>query len=330
MSDPVIRRIAAGALIFGAFGAGLRAQSSLFYLELQAVGAYSTASRGVELFSLMADDVMQKPGLGFDFIHRFSGEARDIGLLAVQARLVYDQEGDHKLQPQLYNAYFRLKTSFANIWVGHSRPALGLSAALDSHALLLPAPSMLGYGFDRDWGFGLERDFSWGGAAASLTTGSGMPLYFKGNYLAAARVFTGVLARDNYSVGLSASYGDILETMGYTLAGTEPIGWSSIGLDATHVWRNLENRAEILVGRRDGEGTFLLFWRSGLAFLEEGRLKVEVQPVLTKTAGAWDYSLGSGLTYLLNADLAGRFMVFYDHERRDARFAFQLYFYKRL
>ena len=330
MSDPVARRIAAGALLFAALAGGLRAQSTLFYLEIQAVGAYSTASRAVELFSLMPDDVMQKPGLGFDLIQRFSGKTRDIGTLAVQARLVYDQEGDHKLQPQLYNAFFRLKTAFANIWIGHSRPALGLSAALDSHALLLPAPSMLGYGFDRDWGIGLERDFGWGGAAATLTTGSGMPLEFKGNYLAAARVFQGVLARDNYSVGLSLSYGDILETMGYTLVGTEPVGWSSIGFDATHVWRNLENRAEVLLGERDGQGTFLLFWRSGLAFLEEGRLKVEIQPVLTKNAGAWDYSLGSGLTYLLNADLAGRFMVFYDHERRDVRFAVQFYLYKRL
>ena len=309
---------------------GLRAQGTLFFLELQAVGAYSTASDAVELFSLMPDDAMQKPSLGFDFIHRFSGRSRDIGLLAVQARLAYDEEGEHALQPQLYNAYFRLKTKPVNIWLGHSRPALGLSSVLDSHALLLPAPAMLGYGFDRDWGVGLEKDLSWGGAAASLTTGSGMPLYFKGNYLAAARVFKGVLARDNYSVGLSLSYGHILDTMGYTLVDPEPFAWSSVGLDATHVWRNLENRAEVLVGRRAGEGTFLVFWRSGLSFLEEGRLKVEVQPVLTENGGAWDYSLGSGLTYLLNADLAGRFMVFYDHERRDVRFAVQLYLYKRL
>ncbi|NTV82019.1 MAG: hypothetical protein HGA24_11435, partial [Candidatus Aminicenantes bacterium] len=83
-----------------------------------------------------------------------------------------------------------------------------------------------------------------------------------------------------------------------------------------------------LVGRRAGEGTFLVFWRSGLSFLEEGRLKVEVQPVLTAKGVAWDYSLGSGLTYLLNADLAGRFMVLYDGDRRGARFVAQLYYYK--
>jgi hypothetical protein len=326
----VRRKLIIPMALFGALAAGLYAQSSLFFLELQAVGAFSTSSRAFELFSLMPDDVMQKPSLGFDFVKRFSGTSRDIGVLAVQARLAYSQDGAHRLEPQLYNAYFRLKAGFADIWAGHSRPALGLSYALDNHSLLLPAPAMLGYGFDRDWGVGLERDFSWGSAAASLTAGSGMPLYFKGNFLAAARVSKGVLARDNYSLGLSAAHGHILDTMGYALNDPEPFVWSAVSLDASYMWRNLENRAEILLGRRDGAGMFLLFWRSGLALLEEARLKVEIQPVLMRSAGAWDYSLGSGLTYLLNADLAGRFMVLYDHGRRDARFVLQLYFYKRL
>jgi hypothetical protein len=324
------RRLIIPIALFGALASGLHAQSSLFFLELQAVGAYSTSARGFQLFSLMPEDVMQKPTVGFDFVQRFSGRSRDIGVLAVQARLAYDQEGGHKLEPQLYNAFFRLKAGFADIWAGHSRPALGLSYALDSHALLLPAPAMLGYGFDRDWGVGLERDFSWGRAAASLTTGSGMPLYFKGNFLAAARVSKGVLARDNYSLGLSLTHGNILETMGYTLVEPEPFSWSAACVDASYLWRNLENRAEILLGRRDGAGMFLLFWRSGLSLLEEGRLKLEVQPVLMNRGGDWDYSLASGLTYLLNADLAGRFMVLYDHGRRDARFVVQLYYYKGL
>jgi hypothetical protein len=273
---------------------------------------------------------MQKPSLGFDLVKRFSGKSRDIGFLAVQARLAYDQEGEHKLEPQLYNAYFRLKTKFAGVWIGHNRPALGLSSVLDGHALLLPAPAMLGYGFDRDWGVGLERDFGWGSAAASLTAGSGMPLYFKGNFLAAARVAKGVPARDNYSVGLSLARGDVLETMGYTLIGPEPMAWTAAAIDATYFWRNFENRAEIQLGRREGAGEFLFFWRTGLSLLDEGRLKIEAQPVLTRRAGAWDYSLGSGLTYLVNADLAARGAVLYDHARSDVRFVVQLYFYKRL
>jgi len=156
-----INRIAAAVLIAGAIAGGLRAQTTLLFLELQGVGAYSTASRDVELFSLMPDDVMQKPSLGFDLVQRVSGRSRDIGVLAIQARLAYDQKGEHKLEPQLYNAYFRLKTKPANIWAGHNRPALGISSVLDGHSLLLPAPAMLGYGFDRDWGLGVERDFDW-------------------------------------------------------------------------------------------------------------------------------------------------------------------------
>jgi len=325
------RALVAGIFLVASFAPGrLCAQNTLLFLELQAVGAYSTAASGIELFSLMPDDTMQKPSLGFDLVKRLSGKTRDIGVLAVQARLAYDQEGTHKLEPQLYNAYFRLKTKVAGIWVGHNRPALGLSSVLDSHALLLPAPAMLGYGFDRDWGVGLERDFGWGSAAASLTAGSGMPLYFKGNFLAAARVAKGVPARDNYSVGLSLARGDVLETMGYTLVGPEPMAWTAAAIDATYLWRNFENRAEIQVGRREGADEFLFFWRTGLSLLDEGRLKIEAQPVLTRRAGAWDYSLGSGLTYLVNADLAARGGVLYDHARSDIRFVVQLYFYKRL
>ncbi|MBM3304913.1 MAG: hypothetical protein FJY79_03060 [Candidatus Aminicenantes bacterium] len=324
------KRSILSVIILGALAAALSAQSTLFYIELQAVGAYSSASAGIELFSLMPHDAMQKPSVGFDLVHRVSGRTRDIGVLAVQARLAYDHKGGGKLEPQLYNAYFRYKAGFADLWAGHSRPALGLSYGLDSHALLLPAPAMMGFGFDRDWGLGLHRDLDWGDAAFSLTAGSGMPLYLKGNFLAAARISRGVTARDNYSLGLSLAHGDILETMGYELMEPEPFRWTVASVDATYLWRNVENRVEVLFGQREGEATALLFWRSGLSLFAEGRLKVELQPVLTRTAGQWDYSLASGLTYLLSADLAGRFMVHYDHGRRDARFVVQLYYYKGL
>jgi len=329
--EAVLKTAASLALLLTAIlPVPLQAQKTLFFLELQAVGAYWTAANDVQLFSLMPDDAMQKPSLGFDLVRRFSGRSRDIGLLAVQARLAYDEQGESKLEPQLYNAFFRLKTRSVNIWAGHNRPALGLSSVLDSHALLLPAPAMLGYGFDRDWGIGIERDLPSGGLAISLTTGSGMPLYLKGNFLVAARFFKGVLARDNYSVGVSLAHGDILETMGTTLLSDEPFAWTAASLDLTHLWRNLENRMEVQIGRRDDAGAFLFFWRAGLGLLDESRLKLEVQPVLKRSLGIWDTSLGLGLTYLFNADLAGRFMILDDSERRGARLVVQLYFYKGL
>ena len=45
-------------------------------------------------------------------------------------------------------------------------------------------------------GSGLYKDFSWGDISASVTTGSGMPVYFKG-INDAARISYGVLSRDN-------------------------------------------------------------------------------------------------------------------------------------
>lgn len=328
MSDPARKRALAFAGLFAALSAGLSAQSTLLYVEIQAVAAYSTAEREVQFFSLMPGDAMQKPSVGFDLVQRFSGKTRDIGVLAVQARLAYDEPGESKVEPQLYNAYFRLKTKPLDLWFGHNRPALGLASGLDSHALLLPAPPMLGFGFDRDWGIGIARDTSWGGLAASLTAGSGMPLRLRGNYLVAARLFKGVPSRDNASLGLSLAHGNILEAMGYGPAMSDPLAWTVASLDATYLWRNFEHRAEVLVGRRGGALTALAFYRAGLALLEEGRLKIELQPALWRREGAWEHALGAGLTFLFNSDLAGRFMVFDDSMSGGARFAFQLYYYK--
>ncbi len=42
--------------LFGALASGLHAQGSLFFLELRAVGAYSTSSCTFELFSLIPAD----------------------------------------------------------------------------------------------------------------------------------------------------------------------------------------------------------------------------------------------------------------------------------
>jgi hypothetical protein len=310
--------------------APLFAQGTLFYLELQAVAAYSTAAEAIQLYSQTPEDVMQKPSFGFDFVQRLSGKTRDWGVLAIQARVSYNQEGNHRFEPQVYNAYFRLKAGFADIWTGHNRPALGLDYGLDSHAVLLMSPAMMGYGFDRDWGVGLQKDFSWGNAAASLTAGSGMPLYFKGNYLAALRVSGGVLARDNWSVGASLASGRVLDTMGNHLMSPDPLGFTAVAADATYLWRNLENRVEVLAGRKAGQDILFLFWRAGLNLLPEGRLKLEVQPVVMKTGGEWSSQLAGGVSYQVTADLAARSMIEYGHARKDARFVIQLYYYKGL
>ena len=72
-----------------------------------------------------------------------------------------------KWEPQVYNAYFKVKTPGPYVWVGHNRPAFGLGSYFDSHGLLLRTLAIQGFGYDRDWGGGLYKDFSWGDIAAS-------------------------------------------------------------------------------------------------------------------------------------------------------------------
>ena len=218
----------------------------LLYLESQVVGGYSSQEDKAVWYSKTPEDTMQKPSAGFDYIQKLSGETGDFGAVAIQARLGYDdEEGD--FEPQLYNAYIKYKSEGTDFWIGHNRPALGLSSYFDSHALLLTTLAMNGFGFDRDWGLGAYREFSWGNAAASVTTGSGMPIYFKNNYLASARVSKGSLNQDNYNLGFSAAYGETLTTMGYHLMmDGEPELFAMAGVDMAYLWDNFEARWEIM------------------------------------------------------------------------------------
>ena len=111
-------------------------------------------------------EVMQKPSLGFDYVQRFSGATGDFAVLAVQGRLAWNQEGEKTFEPQLYNAYLKFKLTAADLWIGHNRPRFGLSSVLDSHGTLLQPLAMMGFGFDRDWGIGFDKDFA-GGSAGS-------------------------------------------------------------------------------------------------------------------------------------------------------------------
>jgi len=323
------------SFIFGLFLAVswiVRADAaSLIYGEAQAVAGYSSSEDKVVYASKDARDVMQKPSLGFDLLHRFTGETGDRGAFALQARIAYDTQDDEKdAEFQLYNAYFKYKAGFSDLWIGHNRPALGLSSYFDSHGLLLDTIAMNGFGYDRDWGAGAYRDFEWGNAAFSITTGSGMPVYFKGNYLASFRISRGVLAQDNYNTGISLAYGKPLETMGYHLMMDEPKETTLVGADGTWLWDNFETRVEVMGGRNREEDAKALFLRFGIHLLEEGRLTLEIQPMYVKIGNVENTILSAGPAYQLTADLTLRAMYQYDEERNDHRMVFQLYWYSRL
>lgn len=324
------------ALFLGlvAFAPVLRAQNSLFYLEAQAVGAYSFGEKAFQLFSLSADEPMQKESLGFDFLTRFRGSGGDIGYFSLQARLGYDGTGDHPFEVQVYNAFFRFKLGFADLWAGHARPALGLSYVLDNHALLLPDPAMLGFGLDRDWGFGLHRDLERGDLAVSLTAGTGMDLKFDGSFLASGRVSMGVAARDNYNIGLSFAAGRMKGAMDMSgmeeMEAADPAPWTQGSLDGTFLYGSFETRGEVSVVKA-WNGTRALFMaRQGLNLLEENRLKLELQPAVRRMAGAWRFLPGAGVTYIVTPDLTARAMVYRDRDFGGTRLVFQLYYYQAL
>lgn len=312
------------------------ASSRLFYLEAQAVGGYSHTPAGNEIiwYSMNAEEVMQKPSLGFDYIQRLSGSGGDWGMLAVQARLAYDSTAKHDLEPQMYNAFLKLKPGFGDIWIGHNKPAFGLSSYLDNHGTLLQPLSMYGFGYDRDWGAGYYRDFESGNLALSATAGSGMPLYLKGNYLLSGRISKGDLSQQNYNLGLSASYGKNLETMGYHLMYADPVPTTRAGVDAVLLRNRWENRLEFIWSRKaldfpqDHYVTDqVIFHRLTANLLDENRLKLEVQN--RWMLGEWgNGSVTLAGSYQLTSDLTFRSMLEIADNRTRA--IAQLYWYHKI
>ena len=286
---------------------------------------------------------MQKPSVGFDYLQRFSGETGDVATFALQGRLALSEDnaadvayGDaenrsrYKLEPQVYNAYLKVKTPLSYLWVGHNRPAFGLSSYFDSHGLVLRTLAIQGFGYDRDWGAGLYRDFSWGDVSASVTTGSGMPVYTKGNYMAAARISYGVQSQDNFNLGFSLGYGSTLDTMGYRLRDPEPLAMGMGGMDLTILRNNLEHRFDLYAGTWLDKTTYAASYRFGVNVDQEGRLKIEAQPMYWKFGEEKNYEMSLCLSSQLTSNLTARLGYSYDRNTDDNRVIFQLYYYRPL
>ncbi len=322
--------------LYLSFAGGAQAEGShLLYFEAQGIAGYSSEIHKGIFYSQNPDAERQKPSVGFDYIKRFSGESGDIATFAFQARmaLVVDWQNEDKdtvrLEPQVYNAYLKVKTPGPYVWVGHNRPAFGLSSYFDSHGLLLRTLAVEGFGYDRDWGAGLYRDFSWGDIAASATIGTGMPVRVNGgNYMTATRASYGVLSRDNMNLGVSLGYGKTLDTMGYKVRDPEPKRMALAGMDFTFLRNNLEHRFDFLGGKWFGQETYAFFYRFGINLDPEARLKLEAQPVYWKAGGDKDYQLSLCLSFLATSNLTLRLAYGYDYNAGDNRVVMQFYYYR--
>jgi hypothetical protein len=307
-----------------------RAADHLLYFEAQEVFGYSSALDKTIPYSMNPEAEMQKPSVGFDYLKRFSGESGDVASFALQYRLAVTQieGGGYKSEPQIYNAYLKVKTPVSYVWVGHNRPAFGLGSYFDSHGLLLRTLAIQGFGYDRDWGVGAYKDFSWGDVAATVTTGSGMPARVTGeNSMTAARISYGVLSRDNWNLGFSVGTGRTLDTMGYTVRDSEPRRMELAGADLAVLRDNLEHRFDALAGKWLDQDTYAFFYRFGVNLSEENRVKIE-QPTYWKFGEERNYQLALCLSVLVTSDLTLRTAYVYDDITNDNRFLLQLYYYK--
>lgn len=317
------------SLVIAATILPLCAQSSLFYLEIQAVGSYLPETGEFLPYSHHEHDAMQKPSVGFDYLYRFGSQSRDLGYLSLQSRLAYDEYYDSKLKLQIYNAFVNFKTRSFDLWLGHNKPALGLPKLMDNHALLLEDNSMSAMNYDRDWGLGVNFDRGKPSFSASLTTGSGMPLNLNDSYLASSRMGIGEYQLDNLSFGISAAYGKVQKTMGYVTMHSG-ITHDLIAGGADFRWKTgqLELQGDLLAGEYHDKPAYSGLLRLGYYFLPEDRALLELQGISRELADLHSNSISLATTYRLNPDLTFRAAYRYDDLSDTGAIIAQLYYYK--
>jgi hypothetical protein len=160
----------------------------------------------------------------------------------------------------------------------------------------------------------------------ALTTGTGMGIKAKGNWLVTARASYGVLSYDNYNIGLSGMAGKKPDSMGYEIM--DELKETLIGaLDASFNHGRFEHKAEFNIGQKDKKDVLAGFYRMGINFLEENRLKLEGQYVYTEEDKTKDYYVGGGITFKFNSWLTGRIMYEWQHDMNEQRIIAQLYLY---
>ena len=155
-----------------------------------------------------------------------------------------------------------------------------------------------------------------------------MPVYFKGNYMTAARASYGVLSQDNMNLGFSLGYGNTLDTMGYRLRNPDPRMMRLAGADLTILRNNLEHRFDLLAGQWLGSDTWALSYRFGINLDPEGRLKVEAQPSYWRTGGEENYQLALCVSVLATSNLTVRLAYTNDHLTNENMIVLQLYYYR--
>jgi hypothetical protein len=317
-------RTASFLLLLGAAGVWPAAASDgRLAFELQGIAGYSSLAKKTVFYSHEQMLAMQKPGLGLDLVQRFGG-----AVVAFQARLAWNAEGEPKTETQIYDAYLKIRTGAIHLWAGHNKPAFGLAHGLDSRSLLLQPLTRYGFGFERDWGFGAERQTAKGGWGLSATSGSGMALRFDGSHFLAGRYGYGRPDQDGYTAGFSVGYGRFQDVAGIHKLSDTVIHFVAAALDFTVLKGGWEHRFELILGELDQAGAFAGLYRLGLPLSGNGKWKLELQPaaMLFRQATRFEFSAGASLQ--AHPDWTFRAMTAYDTQTKSFRAVVQVYFLK--
>ena len=309
--------------------ANLFAQGNLLSLEAQAVGSYNDDDRSINWYSQDPHEAMQKPSVGVDYLYRAGSATRDYGYLSLQARLAYDDAEANNLRLQIYNAFVTLKQPGVDLWLGHHKTALGLSSYLNNHALLMMDNTMSALNFDRDWGLGLVFDRQKPIVSIAATTGSGMPLYVKDNYLLTARIAVGEYSKENYSFGLSGGFGRTLRSMGYEIMHNKATHeYKTVGVDFSKRYLSLYTNGDLLYGSYHEKRAYSGLLRLGYYLLQEDKASVELQAMAGELTGAKSQSYAAGLTYHVSSDVSIRSMFSHIQPENTNTISLQLYLLK--
>lgn len=309
----------------------LNAQSRILFGEAQIVGSWESISNEVRPYSMHSHEAMQRPSVGFDLLQRFGSQGRDWGYLAVQGRLAWDENRSSHLEAQLYNAYLNLKAPWFDTWIGHNKPALGLSSTLDNHAALLMDNTMSGLVLDRDWGIGVNLDRQSPELKLSFTTGSGMSLYQDESWLLAGRAALGRFNQDNYSLGASFATGNMFKTMGYNIMHNKvPHELLMGGVDFSSRVMDWELRSEGLYGSFHNDPAYTALGRLTWYPLPEDRAELSLQGQFQKIKAAAVQNYSAGLGYRITPDLTVRAVYNQQQPTESHSVALQFYYLKAL
>jgi hypothetical protein len=105
-----------------------------------------------------------------------------------------------------------------------------------------------------------------------------------------------------------------------------------VGADMTILRNRFEHRFDLLGGTWLGQNTYAGMYRFGINLDQEGRLKIEAQPMWSKFGDQNNFEMSLCFSNQLTSNLTLRVGYWYDtnvgDNRSDNRVIFQIYYYR--